>query len=99
MNRNYFSSSFMNPSRTFFHFLSCDCLLLLFPGSGFGASIYGAWSESHDVLGIVDDTHTVYFFKANGEEITRFTNKHLKVSLPIIGLIAQDETDVQRSCL
>ncbi|KAH9716688.1 MAG2-interacting protein 2 [Citrus sinensis] len=71
----------------------------IFNCSGFGASIYGAWSESHDVLGIVDDTHTVYFIKANGEEITRFTNKHLKVSLPIIGLIAQDETDVQRSCL
>lgn len=51
------------------------------------------------MLGIVDDTHTVYFIKVNGEEITRFTNKHLKVSLPIIGLVAHDEIDVQRSCL
>lgn len=71
----------------------------IFSCSGLGASIYGAWSESHDVLGIVDESHTVYFIKANGEEITRFTNKHLKVSLPIISLIAQDETDVPRSCL
>ncbi|KAL9459753.1 hypothetical protein AB3S75_003035 [Citrus x aurantiifolia] len=71
----------------------------IFNCSGLGASIYGAWSESHDVLGIVDDTHTVYFIKVNGEEITRFTNKHLKVSLPIIGLVAHDEIDVQRSCL
>lgn len=71
----------------------------IFNCSSLGGSICGAWSEFHDVLGIVDDTHTVYFIKANGEEITRFTNKHLKVSLPIIGLIAQDETDVQKSCL
>ncbi|KAK0592689.1 hypothetical protein LWI29_023622 [Acer saccharum] len=70
-----------------------------FTSSSLGVFTYGAWSEAHDVLGITDDADTVYFIKANGDEITRITNRHLKGSLPIIGLIAQDETHVQRSCL
>ncbi|KAL5805206.1 hypothetical protein ACOSQ3_032006 [Xanthoceras sorbifolium] len=70
-----------------------------FTSSSLGAFTYGAWSEVHDVLGITDDADTLYFLKANGDEITRITNKHFKGSLPIIGLIPQDETQVQRSCL
>ena len=56
----------------------------------------GTWSESHDVLGVVDDTDTLYFIKANGEEITRIMKRHLKVSLPIVSLIADGDSDVQR---
>lgn len=51
------------------------------------------------MLGVVDDSDTVYFIKANGEEITRITKKQLKVSLPIIGLIPPDDTDSEGSCL
>lgn len=64
-----------------------------------GAFICGVWSETHDILGAADGSGTVYFIKSNGEEITRITNKHLKGSLPIITLIAEDATDRQTSCL
>ncbi|KAM1126998.1 hypothetical protein ACFX2B_041600 [Malus domestica] len=59
----------------------------------------GTWSESHDVLGVVDDNDTLYFIKANGDEITRIARRNLKVSLPVISLIVQDNSDVQKSCL
>ncbi|XVE58313.1 hypothetical protein DITRI_Ditri04bG0160200 [Diplodiscus trichospermus] len=59
----------------------------------------GAWSESHDILGMVDDADVIYFIKANGEEMTRITKRHLKVSSTIIGLIAPDDSQVQRSFL
>lgn len=59
----------------------------------------GTWSEPHDVLGVADDSGTVYFVKVNGEEIMRITRSHLKISIPIVGLIAQNDSDEQRSCL
>ncbi|KAK8658359.1 hypothetical protein V6N13_036567 [Hibiscus sabdariffa] len=59
----------------------------------------GAWSESHDILGFVDDANVIYFIKANGEEITMITTKHLKVSSKVIGLIAPDGSDVKQSFL
>uniref|UniRef100_A0A0A0M3A9 Sec39 domain-containing protein n=1 Tax=Cucumis sativus TaxID=3659 RepID=A0A0A0M3A9_CUCSA len=59
----------------------------------------GAWSESCNILGVIDDTDTIYFIKSNGEEISRVTGKRLKVSLPIIGLIAKENSDTQRSYL
>ncbi|KAK8560980.1 hypothetical protein V6N13_026415 [Hibiscus sabdariffa] len=59
----------------------------------------GAWSESHDILGVVDDADVIYFIKANGEEITRITKRHLKVSSTITGLIAQDDYELQQSFL
>ncbi|XP_022971815.1 MAG2-interacting protein 2 isoform X2 [Cucurbita maxima] len=59
----------------------------------------GAWSESCNVLGVVDDTNTIYFIKSNGEEISRVTGRQLKVSLPIIGLIAEEDSDSRRSYL
>ncbi|XP_039007396.1 MAG2-interacting protein 2-like [Hibiscus syriacus] len=59
----------------------------------------GAWSESHDILGVVDDADVIYFIKENGEEITRITKRHLKVSSTIIGLISQDDSELQRSSL
>ncbi|XP_022723138.1 MAG2-interacting protein 2 isoform X1 [Durio zibethinus] len=71
----------------------------IFTRSSLMSCICGAWSESHDILGIVDDADVIYFIKANGEEITRITKRHLKVSSAIIGLIAQDDSEVQRSFL
>lgn len=59
----------------------------------------GTWSESHDVLGVSDDTDTLYFIRANGEEIVRISRRHLKVSLPVISLIVQDDSELQKSCL
>ncbi|XP_062120026.1 MAG2-interacting protein 2 [Humulus lupulus] len=70
-----------------------------FSASGFVTFTTGTWSESHAVLGVVDDTDTLYFIKANGDEITRIMKRHLKVSLPIISLIANGDSDVQTSCL
>ncbi|PPR94110.1 hypothetical protein GOBAR_AA26566 [Gossypium barbadense] len=57
----------------------------------------GAWSESHDILGIVDDADVIYFIKANGEEITRITKRHLKISSTVIGLLAENDFEVQQS--
>ncbi|GMI71624.1 MAG2-interacting protein 2 [Hibiscus trionum] len=59
----------------------------------------GAWSESLDILGVVDDADVIYFIKSNGEEITRIMKRHLKVSSTIVGLIAQDDSELQRSFL
>ncbi|KAJ8770618.1 hypothetical protein K2173_021265 [Erythroxylum novogranatense] len=71
----------------------------VFASSSLGTFISGVWSESHDILGVLDDTNTLYFVKENGEEMTRITNRQLKVSLPIIGLILCDNVDAKTSCL
>ncbi|XP_059628990.1 MAG2-interacting protein 2 [Cornus florida] len=70
-----------------------------FTSGSLGTFLFGTWSESHDILGVADDTNTLYFIKANGEEITRISKRHLKVSSPIIGLILQDDADTNNSCL
>ncbi|KAL3630728.1 hypothetical protein CASFOL_023712 [Castilleja foliolosa] len=59
----------------------------------------GAWSESHELLGVADDTDTVYIVKSNGEEMTRIIKKHLKTSSPIVGLIVQDDISEKTSIL
>ncbi|XP_020112692.1 MAG2-interacting protein 2 [Ananas comosus] len=51
----------------------------------------GAWLEPQGILGAVDDLSTLYFIKANGDEIARRTRKQLKLPAPIIGLIGLDE--------
>ncbi|WRX17057.1 Sec39 domain - like 1 [Theobroma cacao] len=71
----------------------------IFTSSSLVSCTCGAWSESHDILGVIDDADVIYFIKANGEEITKITKRHLKVSSTIIGLIAQDASDVQQSFL
>ncbi|RVW88962.1 MAG2-interacting protein 2 [Vitis vinifera] len=43
----------------------------IFTSNSLGTFIYGAWSESHDVLGVCDDSETLYFIKGNGEEMAR----------------------------
>lgn len=69
------------------------------PGSYPITYTFGAWSEDHGVLGIFDNTDTLYFIRANGEEITRITKQHLKVPLPIISFVIHDDKDVKKSCL
>ncbi|XP_059316602.1 MAG2-interacting protein 2 [Lycium ferocissimum] len=59
----------------------------------------GAWSETHDVLGVADDSDTIYLIRANGEEITRISKSHIKSSSPIVGLMVQDDADLKKSCL
>lgn len=59
----------------------------------------GTWSESHQLLGVADDTDTIYVVKPNGEEMTRITKSHLNVSLPIVGLIVQDDASEKKSFL
>ncbi|KAI3790649.1 hypothetical protein L2E82_03853 [Cichorium intybus] len=74
-------------------------LLLSREGSYPITYIFGAWSEDHGVLGVYDSTDTLYFIRANGEEITRITKQHLKVSLPIISFVIHDDKNVKKSCL
>ncbi|KAM0071082.1 putative transcription factor WD40-like family [Helianthus debilis subsp. tardiflorus] len=59
----------------------------------------GVWSEEHDILGVFDDTDTLYFIRANGDEITRITRQHLKMPLPIISFVIHDNKDTKKSCL
>lgn len=59
----------------------------------------GAWSEDHGVLGVLDNSDTLYFIKTNGEEMTRITKQHLKVPLPVISFVIHDDKDTKKSCL
>ncbi|XP_052190768.1 MAG2-interacting protein 2 isoform X2 [Diospyros lotus] len=68
----------------------------IFTSSSTGTFTSGIWSESHDVLGLVDDTDILYFIKANGEEITRIKEQ---ASLRIISLIVHNDSDTKKSCL
>ncbi|KAL2555078.1 MAG2-interacting protein 2 [Forsythia ovata] len=71
----------------------------MFNSGNVGTFTCGTWSEAHEVLGVADDTDTLYFIKANGEEITRVTKRHLNASLPIVGLVVLDDTYTKKSCL
>ncbi|CAH2044315.1 unnamed protein product [Thlaspi arvense] len=73
------------------------------PCGSFTASISGSftsgiWSENHDVLALVDDSETLFFIKANGEEISQVTKRNLKVSSSVLGLM-EDDDGLQTSCL
>ncbi|XP_073099912.1 MAG2-interacting protein 2 [Elaeis guineensis] len=59
----------------------------------------GAWLEPHGILGVIDDLSTLYFIKANGEEMTRRTRDQLKLSAPITDLVVQDELNSKKSYL
>ncbi|XP_042492320.1 MAG2-interacting protein 2 isoform X2 [Macadamia integrifolia] len=61
--------------------------------------IHGAWSDFHDVLGVIDEEDTLYFIKPNGDDIARIKKQQLKIAVPIIGLIAQNDHDAKSSCL
>ncbi|PIN16554.1 putative protein (Neuroblastoma-amplified protein) [Handroanthus impetiginosus] len=64
-----------------------------------GTFTCGTWSESHELLGVSDDTDTIYIIKPNGEEVTRVTKNHLNLSSPIVGLIVQDDASEKKSIL
>ncbi|XP_019090516.1 PREDICTED: MAG2-interacting protein 2-like [Camelina sativa] len=63
-----------------------------------GSFTSGVWSEKHDVLGLVDDSETLFFIRTNGEEISQVTKRNLKVSASVLGLI-EDDCGLQPSCL
>ncbi|GAB2265039.1 hypothetical protein Dimus_000106 [Dionaea muscipula] len=67
--------------------------------TGVGTFLYGTWSESHNVLGAVDDGDTLYLLKANGEEIIRIERRHFKLVFPIIGLLVFDDAEKEGACL
>ncbi|XP_019416845.1 PREDICTED: MAG2-interacting protein 2 isoform X1 [Lupinus angustifolius] len=57
----------------------------------------GAWSEDDDILGVADDSDTLYFIKFNGEVVTKITKKQLKFSSLIVGLFSDNNLDRQKS--
>ncbi|XP_054797904.1 MAG2-interacting protein 2 isoform X2 [Prosopis cineraria] len=59
----------------------------------------GAWSEDGDILGIADDTDTLYFIKANGEVVAEITKRHLKISSQIVGIYSNRDLNTQKSFL
>ncbi|KAJ4975918.1 hypothetical protein NE237_001024 [Protea cynaroides] len=71
----------------------------IFTNDRMSSFIYGAWSDFHDVLGVIDEEDTIYFIKPNGEDIAKITKQQLKISVQIIGLIAQNDPVAKNSCL
>ncbi|CAN8252182.1 unnamed protein product [Cochlearia groenlandica] len=69
-----------------------------FTASILGSFTSGIWSENHDVLCLVNDCETLFFIKANGEEISQVTKRSLKISSSILGLL-ENEDGLQTSCL
>lgn len=66
-------------------------------GRSLGTFSMGVWSEDDDILGVADDTDTLYFIKFNGEVIAEIVKKHLKISSPIVGLSFENESDEHKS--
>ncbi|KAL4300939.1 hypothetical protein S245_060885 [Arachis hypogaea] len=69
----------------------------IFAGRSLGTFSMGVWSEDDDILGVADDTDTLYFIKFNGEVIAEIVKKHLKISSPIVGLSFENESDEHKS--
>ncbi|XP_021753504.1 MAG2-interacting protein 2-like [Chenopodium quinoa] len=70
-----------------------------FASNNVGAYTLGVWSESHDVLGIVDDVDTLYFIKSNGDELLRIDRRHLKLAFSIVGFFVPDVTEATEPLL
>ncbi|XP_027353280.1 MAG2-interacting protein 2 isoform X1 [Abrus precatorius] len=71
----------------------------VFTNSSFGTFSVGAWSEDDDVLGVADDSDTLYFIKFSGEVVAEITKKHLKLSSPVVGLFSDDDFGAHESYL
>ncbi|KAK7350965.1 hypothetical protein VNO77_10060 [Canavalia gladiata] len=71
----------------------------IFNSSSFGTFSVGAWSEDDDILGVADDSDTLYFIKFSGEVVAEITKKHLKLSSPIVGLFSDDDSDTHECYL
>lgn len=97
------SHQFVNPIFDAWIIFAVEYLLshLVLADVGGNAGIFtcGTWSESHELLGVADDTDTIYIVKPNGEEMTRITKRHLNLSSPIVGLIVQDDASEKKSYL
>lgn len=68
-------------------------------GSSFGTFSVGAWSEDDDILGVADDSDTLYFIKSSGEVVAEITKRHLKISSPIVGLFSDNDLDTHEPYL
>ncbi|KAK4790120.1 hypothetical protein SAY86_017424 [Trapa natans] len=68
----------------------------IFTNGSFYTFAAGAWLGRQDILGVVDDSDTLYFIKANGEEISRITRSSLRVPLPIVGIFVSIDSDLQQ---
>lgn len=51
------------------------------------------------MLVILDDLSNLYLIKADGKEVTRQSNKQLKISLPIIATVTLEDANSSRSLL
>ncbi|XP_076915022.1 MAG2-interacting protein 2-like [Bidens hawaiensis] len=71
----------------------------IFTSNSLVTFMFGVWSEDHDILGVFDNTDTLYFIRANGDEITRITKQHLKMPLPIVSFVIHNNKDKKKSCL
>uniref|UniRef100_A0ACD5ZJK6 Uncharacterized protein n=1 Tax=Avena sativa TaxID=4498 RepID=A0ACD5ZJK6_AVESA len=56
----------------------------------------GAWLEDQGIFGVVDDLNSLYLIKENGDALTRRTSNQLKLSSPIVDMLAQDASGSQR---
>jgi len=68
-------------------------------GSSLGTFSLGTWSQDEEVLGVADDSDTLYFIKFSGELVAEISKKHLKVSSPIVSLFPNIDMDTRESYL
>jgi hypothetical protein len=66
-------------------------------GSDLGTFSVGAWSEDDEILGVADDSDTLYFIKFNGEVVAEIAKKHSKISSPIVGLYSDNDSEMHES--
>ncbi|KAJ1383090.1 WD40-repeat-containing domain superfamily, partial [Sesbania bispinosa] len=71
----------------------------IFTSFSLGTFSVGAWSEDDEILGVADDSDTLYFIKFNGEVVAESTKRHLKISSPIVGLFSDNDLDTRNSYL
>ncbi|CAJ1974433.1 unnamed protein product [Sphenostylis stenocarpa] len=70
-----------------------------FTSSSLGTFSLGSWSEDEEVLGVADNSDTLYFIKFSGEVVAEISKKHLKVSSPIVSLFSDINLDTRESYL
>ncbi|WJX34291.1 hypothetical protein P8452_22417 [Trifolium repens] len=69
----------------------------IFNSSDLGTFSVGAWSEDDEILGVADDSDTLYFIKFNGEVVAEIAKKHSKISSPIVGLYSDNDSEMHES--
>ncbi|XP_027903384.1 MAG2-interacting protein 2 isoform X2 [Vigna unguiculata] len=71
----------------------------IFTSPSLGTFSLGTWSEDEEVLGVADDSDTLYFIKFSGVVVAEISKKNLKVSSPIISLFSDVDLDTSESYL